>query len=358
MALTIEHLHGAALITGATGLLGSHIAEQLRNRGVPVVALTRPDSDTSFLKEIGVRCAQGDLSDPASIARAMKGIDTVYHAAARVGDWGPWDEFVRFTIDGTRNVLDAARAAGVRRFVHVSSISAYGHVNEPGRVLDESAPLGRSVGRWSYYTRAKVEAERIVWQAHASGGLTVSVIRPSWLYGPRDRATLARLITAIRRRKAKLLGDGENRLNVVHAANVAEACILAACSERAAGQAYNVCHDGVLTQRRYFNAVAAALGEPQITASVPYGIAYRAAFLMECAGHLLRSRKPPLVTRYSVWLMGRRCFFECHKIKEQLGWSSSIGYEEGIPAAVEDCLSRMDAPGARAEKRAPADVAA
>ncbi len=356
MSVKIEHLHGAALVTGATGLLGSHIAEQLRKRGAAVVALTRPGSDTAFLDEIGVKCVEGDLSEPASLAAAARGVDTIYHAAARVGDWGPWEEFVRFSIDGTRNVLDAARSAGVRRLVHVSSISAYGHVNDPV-VLDESAPLGRCLSRWSYYSRAKVEAEKLVWAAHQTGDVNVTVIRPSWLYGPRDRATLARLITAIRRRKIKLLGGGENRLNVVHAANVAEACVLAACSDRAAGEAYNVCHDGVLTQRRYFNAIAAAIGEPEVTRRVPYGVAYRAAFLMECMGHLLKSTKPPLVTRYSVWLMGRRCFFECNKIKQQLGWSSTIGYEQGIPAAVKDCLSRMKASRA-ASKRAAAGVAA
>jgi nucleoside-diphosphate-sugar epimerase len=171
------------------------------------------------------------------------------------------------------------------------------------------------------------------------------VVRPSWLYGPRDRATLGRMVNAIRTGQAKLIGPGDNRLNVVYAGNVAECCILAADSARAIGEAYNCSHDGVLTQAEYFNKVADALGEPPVTKSVPYRVAYTAAFLLECVGHLFKLKKPPLVTRYSVWLMGRRCFFECQKAKEQLGWSSRVSYDEGIPMAVRWYLEHCDGQG-------------
>ena len=327
-----------ALVTGGTGLLGSHIAEQLHRRGESVRALCRIGSDTAFLKRLGAEIVEGDVTDHKSLRRACDGVEVVYHAAARVGDWGPWEDFVRVSIDGTQHLLDAAGEAGVQRFLHISSISTYGHVDGEGKTFDESAPLGVSLHKWSYYGRAKVEAERRVWRTHESGRLAVTVIRPSWLYGPRDRATLPRLVDSIRRRKVKLIGDGDNRLNLVHAGNVAEAAILAAQSDRAIGQAYNCSHDGVLTQRQYFNLVAKAIDEPEVIKCVPYRVAYGAAFLMECFGHLFRTKAPPLVTRYAVWLMGRRCFFECIKIKEHLGWSPSISYEEGIPAAVHDYL--------------------
>lgn len=149
---------------------------------------------------------------------------------------------------------------------------------------------------------------------------------------------MPRLIDSIRRRKLKIIGDGRNRLNVVHAGNVAEAAILAADSDRAVGEAYNCCHDGVLTQRNYFERIAEAIGEPPVVKSVPYRVAYAAAFLMECFGHAFKTKHPPLVTRYAVWLMGRRCFFECKKLKEHVGWSSSVGYADGIADAVGDYL--------------------
>ncbi len=322
------------LITGATGLLGSHIAEQLRRDGRKVRALVRPTSDTVFLESIGCELAYGDVTDRASLARACRGVAVVYHSAARVGDWGPWEEFVAITIDATRNLLDAAVAAGVKRFLHISSISVYGYVDGEGEVFDETTPLGYKLYKWAYYSRAKVQAEQIVWDYHKSGKIAVTVIRPSWLYGPRDRATMGRLIDSIRRGKCKLIGDGNNRLNVVHAANAAQAAILAADADVAAGEAYNCSNDGVLTQREYFNKIAEALGEPPITRTVPYKVAKTAAFVFECFGHAFKKKKPPLVTRYAVWLIGRRSFFETRKACEQLGWESAISYDEGIPDAV------------------------
>lgn len=333
-----------SLVTGGTGLLGSHIAEQLHCRNRRVRALCRSGSDTTFLRSLGAEIIDGDITDREVVRRACEGVDVVYHAAARVGDWGPWEDFVHISVDGTQHLLEGAAAAGVGRFLHISSISVYGHVDGDGKVFDESAPLGVNLHKWSYYTRAKIEAEKRVWAMHSSGRMPVTVIRPSWLYGPRDRATLPRLIDSIRRGKLKIIGDGRNRLNVVHAGNVAEAAILAADSDRTIGEAYNCCHDGILTQREYFDRIADAVGEPAVTKSVPYRIAYSAAFLMECFGHAFKTKNPPLVTRYAVWLMGRRCFFECNKLKEQVGWSSSVRYAEGIAAAVQDYLAPFGAP--------------
>lgn len=323
------------LVTGGTGLLGSHIVEQLRKRGRPVRALVRPGADTAWLKAQGVELVEGDLSDPPSIARACQGIQCIYHAAARVGDWGPWEDFVRITIDGSRNLIDAAEAAAVPRFIHLSSISVYGHLNRPGLVVDETAPLGQKLFKWSYYTRAKVVVEDELWRRVRAGSkVKYTVIRPSWLYGPRDRATIGRLVTMIRNRKAKLLGSGDNRLNVVYAGNVAEACILAADNPAAVGQAYNCSNDGQLTQREYFDLIAKAIGEPPVTKRVPFKVAYRAAFVLECVGHLFKTKKPPLVTRYAVWLMGRDTFFTAEKARRELGWNSTVGYKEGIPATI------------------------
>jgi len=327
------------LVTGATGLLGSHVVEQLAAAGQPVRAMVRPTSDTRLLDKWGVEQAVGDITDPRSLGEAMGGVKRVYHVAAQVGDWGPWRRFVAVTIDGTRNMLAAAKDAGVERFLHVSSISAYGHPDGEGMVLDESAPLGVDLHKWSYYSRAKVEAERLAWAAHEAGDVPVTVVKPSWLYGPRDRASMPRLVRAVRAGKAKLIGDGSNRLNLTHAGNVAEGCILAATSEKALGQAYNLSCDGAITQREYFDRIAECLGCPPVTRSVPYKVAYSAAFVMELFGHALRRKKPPLVTRYSVWLMGRRCFFSSDKAREELDWQPRVGYEEGIRRAVEWCLA-------------------
>ena len=326
------------LVTGATGLLGSHIAAKLRLAGQDVRALVRPNADTRFLTDIGCKLALGDVTDPASISAAMAGVRVVYHAAARVGDWGPWREFVAITIEGTRNMLQGAAAAKVQRFLHISSISAYGHPDGEGLIFDESAPLGANLHRWSYYSRAKVEAEKLVWAASERGELPVTVIRPSWLYGERDRASMPRMIQAIRNGKAKIIGDGANRLNLTYAGNEADGCILAASSPKAAAQAYNLCNDGEITLQEYFDRVASLIGAKPVRRHVPHRVAKTAGFLMELVGHMTGRKTPPLVTRYSVWLMGRRVFFSSEKIRRELGWEPAVGYSEGIARSVEWAL--------------------
>ncbi len=325
------------LVTGATGLLGSHIVEKLLEAGEPVRVLVRPTSDTRLLDGWGVDKAIGDITDPDSLPAAMQGVATVYHAAAKVGDWGPWKHFVAISIDGTRNMLTAARDAGVKRFHHVSSISAHGHPDGERMVIDETAPLGVNLHKWSYYSHAKVNAERLAWTAHEAGEVPVTVVRPSWLYGPRDRASMPRLIQAIRAGKAKLIGDGTNRFNLTHAGNEAEGCILAATSEKAIGEAYNLSSDGKITQGEYMNKIAQRIGAKPVTKKIPYKVAKSVAFCMELFGHMFGRKTPPLITRYSVWLLGRKCFFTPAKARRELGWKATVGYDEGIRIAVEYC---------------------
>ncbi len=329
------------LITGATGLLGSHIVERLSEAGQPVRALVRPTSDTRWLDERGISKVAGDITDRQSLTDAMKGVRTVYHAAAQVGDWGPWKRFVAISIDGTRNMLEAARDAGVKRFLYISSISAYGHPNKEGLVLDETAPLGVNLHRWSYYSRAKAEAEAMAWEYYRRGDVPLTVVKPSWLYGPRDRASMPRLIRAIRAGRARLIGDGGNLLNLTYAGNEAEGCILAATNEKALGEAYNLASDGQITQKQYLNKIAECVGAKPVTKKVPYRVARATAFVLEAFGHVFRTKNPPLVTRYVVWLIGRQCFFSSEKARRQLRWRATVEYDEGIERATKWSLEHF-----------------
>ncbi len=332
------------LVTGATGLLGSHIVEQLRRRGAPVRVLVRRGSDRSWLATQGVEFAEGDVTDAESLRKACAGCEVVYHSAARVGDWGPWEEFRQITIEGTQNIVNASIEAKVRRFVHISSISTYGYHTRDG-TIDETFDLGYKLYRWAYYSRSKIEAEHIVWDAHRSGKIQVTVIRPAWIYGERDRTTIARLVTMLRAGRAKILGRGDNRLNVVYAGNVAEGAILAAGNEKASGQAYNCSNDGEITQKQYFDLLARAVGVPPPRHHAPYRAAYIAGFLLECWGHLTASRKPPFITRYAVWLMGRRSYFSAEKARRELGWRATVTYEEGVPRTVRWYLEQVERSG-------------
>ncbi len=324
------------LVTGGTGLLGSHIVEHLLRAGRKVRALVRPGSDTQWLtSQQGVELAQGSLEDEGSLIEACKGVDVVYHSAAKVGDWGPWCEFEEITVKGTERLLKSACAANIKRFVHISSISCYGHPDGDNLVLDETSPLGQNLYRWSYYTRSKVIAEELVQKAHRERGLEIVIIRPSWLFGERDRVTVKRVINAIRSGSMKIIGDGTNRLNAIYAGNVAQGAVLAAQKEAANGQAYNMSNNGVITQQELFDTYAKYLNCDPISKHVPFGLAYRAAFTMEILWKMFRSKTPPLGTRYAVWLMGRKVYFSIEKAQKELGWEPEVGYDEGIRKAVE-----------------------
>ncbi len=320
------------VITGATGLLGSHIAEQLSARGERVRALVRPSSDVSFLKQIGVQLAVGDLNDPASLRRAFAGADIVYHSAAKVGDWGRWPVFQAEVIDATQHVLDACLAESVERILHVSSITVYGHPQpRPGDVLAEDQPLGQHPWLWDFYCRSKIAAEELT----RPYGKQVTIARPSWMYGPRDRTTVFRVFAALRAGRVKIIGDGRNLLNVLYAGDVAEGCILAANDPSAAGEAFNFSSEGEITQREFVDALCEVLGLPRIHKHVPFRTAFWLGLFSEVVGKAIFLKRPPHITRYVVSLIGRPTQFSTRKAREQLGWRPKVNIREGLRRTLE-----------------------
>jgi nucleoside-diphosphate-sugar epimerase len=318
-------------ITGATGLLGSHVAEQLAARGERVRALVRPTSDTDFLRQHGIELAVGDLHDPESLRRFVDGADIVYHCAAKVGDWGPWRLYQREVIDATANLLDACRTVGVGRVLHVSSITVYGHPKPRAQLITEEEPLGQNLWVWDYYCRAKIQAEEVCRQF--PGALTI--VRPGWMYGPRDRNTLPRVVKALRAGRVKLLGSGDNLLNILHAADAAQGAILAANRPAAAGEAYNLSSSGEITQRQLLNLLTDLLGLPRITKHVPLRLAFWIGFVSEVIGHVIRIKRPPHITRYGVSLVGRSTGFSTAKARTQLDWRPTVTVEDGLRETLE-----------------------
>ncbi|QEH32665.1 3 beta-hydroxysteroid dehydrogenase/Delta 5--_4-isomerase [Aquisphaera giovannonii] len=325
---------GLVLVTGATGLLGSHVAERLVAAGHRVRALVRPSSRTGFLEGLGVEIRRGDLTDPASCEAAVAGARWVFHAAAKVGDWGAWREFQVGCIDATRTLAEAASRVGVGRFVHFSSTSAYGHPPDQPEPIDETAPLGQNVWVHDPYTRSKVESEELLWAMSRAGRLRLTVIRPSWLFGERDRTTIPRLIQEFRWHRVSIVGPGDNPLSAVYAGEVAGAAILAARDEGSAGEAYNVTSHGPITQRQFLDMLADAIGAPRVTWHYPFWYAYYGGLSLELRDRLRRRAKPPRVTRYGAWLLGRNLSYSTEKARRKLGWSPALTYEEAIARTV------------------------
>jgi nucleoside-diphosphate-sugar epimerase len=320
------------VITGATGLLGSHVAEQLVARGERVRALVRAGSDTSFLRPLGVELAEGDLGVPESLPRAAEGADVVYHCAARVGDWGPWPAFQAGVIDATGNLLNACQKVGVGRVLHVSSIIVYGHPREREDRFTEDEPMGQHLWLWGdFYCRAKIAAEALC--RRYPGPLTI--VRPSWIYGPRDRTSLPRVFKALEAGRAAVVGRGDNRLNIIYAGDVADGAIRAANTPTAIGRAYNLSSEGELTQREFLDVLTAALGRPPVRWHFPYRVAFYGGFLGELVGKAIRMKRPPHFTRYVVALLGRSTRFSIERARTELSWSPRVPAGEGVQRTLE-----------------------
>jgi len=319
------------VLTGATGLLGSHIAEQLAQRGERLRALVRPTSDTTFLRSLGAELSVGDLHDREALRRTVAGADVVYHCAAKVGDWGSWRAFRTSIVDATANVLDACRQESVGRVLHVSSVSVYGHPRARGEPFTEDEPQGQHLWLWDYYCRAKIEAESLC--RRYPGALTI--VRPSWIYGPRDRHTLPRLLKALDAGRVRLIGQGDSLLNIIYAGDVADGAIRAANSPAAVGRAYNLSSAGEISQRQLLDLFTTALGKPPITRRIPLRVAFWGGLLSEVIGRLIRMKRPPHITRYAVGLVSRTTLFSTARARAELGWQPRVDFREGLGRTLE-----------------------
>lgn len=319
-------------LTGGTGFVGSHVAERALAEGHHIRALARPQSDTTFLASLGAEIVRGDLADAVSLRRGAEGCDAVIHAAAKVMDWGPWEDYYEETVAASRRVFDAAVAAGVQRAVHVSSVAVYGKESVLRGEVDESlgpVPEDR-LPQWYYYGRAKSLAETAAMEYQRAGTLRMSVLRPAWVYGERDRASLPRVLTMLERGRMQIVGDGSNVLSLTYAGNVADAILLAATKDEAVGEAFNVSNDNNVTQRQYLDALADMLGVPRVTRHIPYRAALTAGMVLETVHRGLRLKRRPFVTRQGVQLVALPSRFTTAKIRERLGWSPRVDFATAI----------------------------
>ena len=326
------------VITGATGLVGSHVAEQLCQRGEPVRALVRPRSDTQFLKTLPLELVVADLRELRHTPAALENAGTVYHCAAFVRDWGEWHEFYEGTVELTRRVVDACRNANAGRFVHVSSISVYGKPPDDGAEIAEETPIGQFLWRGDFYGCSKVQAEEVVreYDDHV-------IVRPSWIYGRRDRVSLPRLIQALRVRRARIIGRGDNLINMVSAADVARGIVAAGKAPAARDQAYNLCSRGEVTQRELFDLLSERLDLPRAGRRVPFCIAWRAAAMLELLFHTLGRKAPPPFTRRALLMLSRPTRFSITKSQRDLRWQPEVGVREGLEEAIQWQLKQEDA---------------
>lgn len=313
-----------SLVTGATGLIGSHLVEALIVRGEEVRALVRPTSRTARLRELGVELRVGNLMDNATLMSAARGADRIFHCAALVSDWGVMADFEQANVRGVRNMLAAATRADVSRFVFLSTTDVYGF---PGRPVTESE---RPSPRGFPYPDTKIQGETLVWNHWRRVGLPICVIRPAAVYGPRAQLLVVAVLQALRRRRMVLIDGGRHVAGLTYVGNLVDALILAADSEVSVGQAYNICDGSDFTWRDYLRAMADLIEVPRPRRSHSHRVAYALATLWEGYYRMLgRTQRPPM-TRMMVELMGTDQEFPIDKARDQLGYRARVSFEEGL----------------------------
>lgn len=323
---------GTLLITGATGLVGSHIAERAVAEGYRVRALVRPSSpDKAFLERLGVELALGDLTDAGSLAKAVAGAKWIVHCAAMVGDWGPMDEYRRVNYTALRSLLDLALAEkGLDRFVMMSSLGVYEARDHFGTDESVSPHLVGIDG----YTRSKAESEQLVLEAIRGEGLRGVVLRPGFIYGPRDRQVLPRLVDVLRSGGFWYFGDGTQKLNNTGVKNLVHGVMLAMQKDEALGEVFNITDDPLVSRLEFVGTVAGALGIPQPKKKLPRGVAYPLVYGVDRAARFIGTKDAPRLSMARYKFLALHLEYSIAKAKRVLGYRPPLTFQEGMTEAV------------------------
>ncbi len=316
------------LVTGGSGFLGGAVVRRLVARGEAVRSLHR--RDTPALRELGVDLVQADLADRDAVVTAAQGCDAVIHVAAKTGVWGPYADYHRANVLGTRNVLEACAANGIQRLVHTSTPSVI-HSGGDVEGLDESAPLATHFE--TAYPATKAEAERLVRAANGPQLGTV-ILRPHLIWGPNDPQLTARVLERGRAGRLRLVGGGLKRIDSVFIDNAVDAHLLAldrvGPGAKCAGQAYFITQGDPIPQRDLINGILQAGGLPPCEKSLSPRAAYAVGFMMELVWRLLRRQDEPLMTRFVARQLATAHWYDISAAKRDLGYSALISVAEGL----------------------------
>jgi nucleoside-diphosphate-sugar epimerase len=320
------------LVTGATGFLGKHLVQKLVARGDEVCALVWPPSTRSTLQNLSVTMLEGDIQNANLVMQAVKGNDVVFHCAGKVDDWGPRNEFYRVNVDGTRNMLEACRVAGVKHFIHISSLAVLG-IPETAPV-DETMPY--TTKPFHPYMETKLLSEKLVLEYHNKHKLPVTIIRPGILWGPGDTSIFPRLERlASKGLMIFKMGTGNNVLCLSYVPNLVDALLLAADVENPDCQIYHIADEERITSGAYFAALTKAISAKQPTIPTPFFVLYIVASLFELGAKLLRLSQSPLLTRYGLYLWSCTFIVNLSKAKKQLGYQQQVFFKEGMKQLTE-----------------------
>ena len=318
-----------ALVTGANGFLGSHIVDQLLERGYEVRAMTRRRDDAPPRPHVtGIN---GDIRDIDAVVSATREIDVVFHTAAISGIWGSWKKFHGTNTVGTHNVVEACIRNKVPRLVYTSSPSVVFN-GEHQINANETLPYPR---RWlCHYPHSKALAEQHVLQANSFSGLMTCALRPHLIWGPRDRHLIPRLLQRAKAGQLRRVGEGTNQIDIIYIDNAARAHILAAEAMQpgspVCGSAYFLSQNDPVNCWGWINEILMLAGLPRISKSISYLSAYRLGTALETWHEMLNIEAEPRMTRFLAAQLAKSHYYDISRAKNDFGYNPTVTTDEGM----------------------------
>lgn len=314
------------LVTGGAGFIGSHLIDLLLDKGCSVKALVRNETAININPKPNLEFIYGDIKDRENLPKAVEGIDAVFHLAGAVGS-SRHDERDLFdtNVYGTENMLWASRDRGIKRFIYCSSVGVLGHIENPPAA--EDYPYNPS----DPYEMSKCEGEKIALR-YASDRMDVVVVRPAWVYGPRDRRTL-KLFQAIKKKRFFIMGDGKTLEHPVFVTDLVEGLHLCLENRAKRGEIFHIGGDEIVTIEEMCGIIAELLGVRIPKIHVPVFLAKGIGYLSDAAFRVFDKKSPITPSKVGFFLKDRA--YSIAKAKAVLGFTPRVSLREGLRKTVE-----------------------
>ncbi|MBL8782247.1 MAG: NAD-dependent epimerase/dehydratase family protein [Alphaproteobacteria bacterium] len=316
-------------ITGASGFVGGAFVKTYAKTH-DITAMSRSDKSDAAIRALGatpVRAALGEVK-----TEQLKGFDAVVHCAAYVEEWGPWEDYWRVNVDGTKELLIAAKGADVKRFVHIGTEAALFH-GQHMRNVDEHYPL--SLNSPYPYARTKAHAEKAVREANDSdAGFTTIVVRPRFVWGPGDQTILPVVKAMVEKGQFAWIDGGRNKTSTTYIGNLTHAMNLA-LTKGQGGNAYFVLDGPPVVFREFMTKMLNAGGVTPGDRAIPGWVVRTIAYLGETTYRALNIKSKPPLTRFTANIMSRDCILTDDKAKREMGYAPPFTLEQGLKALAE-----------------------
>lgn len=330
-------------LTGATGFIGSHVAEILCEKGEKISCLVRKNSNLEHLKTLPINMVYGDITNPEQLHEVIKQTVTVIHIAGLAKDWGTYEEFYRINVEGTLNVLKAGYNNKIRHLIITGSISSYGEEDYPG-AKDEDSPynshypyfLDRNFPcKMNYYRDTKALATQKAIAYAEEHGLNLTVIEPTWVYGEREFHTgFYEYIQTAKSGIPFFPGSSHNNFHVIYAKDLAEAYYQAYLKKPSGIQRIIVGNESPEKMEKIHAIFCRETGIRKPRA-IPRWLVYPLAFLLEWLFTIFSSKHPPFLTRGRLNMFYDNIEYATSKARQMLLFTSRYTLEEGIHSTVQ-----------------------